>query len=213
MPEKIVVIGGGGHAKVIISVLNRIKKYHVVGYTDSENKGELLKVPFLGNDSQLKKLYENGVNKAVIGIGQIKSALLRRNLFDLLINIGFDLPAIIATSATVNEGVEVGIGTVIMDGVVVNCGTKIGSCSIINTHSSVDHDCEIGSFSHIAPGVTISGNVIIGNNVLIGTGASVIHSIKIISDSIIASGSSVQKSINKAGIYRGVPARMIKELT
>lgn len=212
MKEKIVIVGGGGHAKVIISILKKLKKYEVIGYTDNSDNGLILGIPFLGNDERLQTLFDSGIQNAAIGLGQIKSALHRKKIAALLKKIGYKIPAIISPNSIINEGVNIGSGTVVMDGVVINSGTSIDEYSIINTNSSVDHDCKIGSFTHIAPGVTLSGEVTIGDNVLIGTGASVIHQIKIPDNTIISSGSSVQKNITKAGIYRGLPAKFFKDV-
>jgi len=212
MKEKIAIVGGGGHAKVIISILKKLKKYEIVGYTDISNNGLILGIQFLGNDEKLQTLFDSGVQNAAIGLGQIKTAVHRRKIAALLKNIGFKIPAIISSNSIINEDVNFGNGTVVMDGVVINSGTSIGEFSIINTNSSIDHDCKIGSFTHIAPGVTLSGEVTIGDNVLIGTGASVIHQIKIPDNTIVSSGTSVQKNITKAGIYRGVPAKSLKEI-
>jgi len=212
MKEKIVIVGGGGHAKVIISIMKKLNNYDIVGYTDPLNNGEILGVPYLGNDDRLNSIFRDSVNNAVIGLGQIKSAEHRRKLVDISKSIGFNFPAIVSSDSKINEDVIFADGIVIMDGVVINSGTSIGEFSIINTNSSIDHDCKIGSFTHIAPGVTLSGEVTIGDNVLIGTGASVIHQIKIPDNTIISSGSSVQKNITKAGIYRGVPAKFLKDV-
>lgn len=212
MKEKIVVIGGGGHAKVIISILKKLNNYEIVGYTDLENKGEILGFSYLGNDDKLNSIFKDGVNNAVIGLGQIKSAALRRILVDISKSIGFHLPAIVSPNAIINEEVSIANGTVVMDGVTINSGSSIGECSIVNTNASIDHDCSIGDFTHIAPGVTLSGEVKVGNDVLIGTGANVINQINITDSTIISAGSTVLKSINKKGIYRGNPASLIKEI-
>ncbi|WKZ71055.1 MAG: acetyltransferase [Melioribacteraceae bacterium] len=212
MKDKIVVIGGGGHAKVIISILKKLYKYDIVGYTDLENKGEILGIPYLGNDDRLNSLYSDGVINAVIGLGQIKSAALRRKLVDRCKRIGFNLPAIVSPNAIINEDVSIGIGTVVMDGVTINSGSTIGEYSIVNTNASIDHDCSIGDFTHIAPGVTLSGEVNVGNDVLIGTGSNIIQQISIPDNTIISAGSTVLKSIIKNGIYRGNPASLIKEI-
>ncbi len=207
--KKIVVIGGGGHAKVIITILKRLNTFIICGYTDNEDKGDLLGIPYLGNDEKLGGLFLSGVRCAVIGIGQIKSSATRKQIFNNLISIGFELPVIIAPSAIVNEYVSIGKGTVLMDGVIINTGTKIGEACIINTKASIDHDCKIGNFTHIAPGVTLSGDVRIGDNVLIGTGASVVQSRKIADNSIVAAGSAVTSFILTPGTYIGVPARLM----
>ncbi len=212
MKNKIIIIGGGGHAKVIISLLKKIKFFEIVGYTDTQNYGIILNVPYLGKDEVLQSHFDCGIKMLAIGIGQIKSSSLRRSIINKLEIIGFQFPTIISPNSIVNEDVQIGDGTVIMDGVVINSGTIIANYSIVNTNSSIDHDCKIGSYTHIAPGVTLSGEVTIGDNVLIGTGASVIQQISIMDNCIISAGSSVQKSIIFSGIYRGVPAKLIKEI-
>lgn len=212
MKDKILVIGGGGHAKVIISILKKLNSFEIVGYTDPENKGEILGIPYLGNDEILNSLYNQGFKNAVIGLGQIKSAALRRKVVGMCKSIGFNLPAIISPNAIINEDVNIANGTVVMDSVIINSGSTIGECSIVNTNASIDHDCIIGDFTHIAPGVTLSGEVKIGNDVLIGTGSNIIQQINITDNTIISAGSTVLASINKKGIYRGNPASLIKEI-
>lgn len=205
--KKIVVIGGGGHAKVIISILKKLGDFEITGYTDTTDKGILLGISYLGTDDFLSKLFTTDTKHAVIGIGQLKSSLIRNKIITKVKKNGFEFPAIISPTAIINEEVEIGEGTVVMDGVVINSGTRIGSFSIINTKASIDHDCKIGNYTHIAPGVTLSGEVNVGNNVLIGTGASVIQGKKIVDDVIVAAGSCVMGYILQKGTYIGVPAR------
>jgi len=208
--DKIVVIGGGGHAKVIISILKKIDTYEIVGYTDVENIGEILGVKYRGNDSVLKYLYKNGIKNAVLGLGFIESNKKRKNVLKEISNIDFNYPAIISNNAVINEDVTTGMGTVIMDGVVINAGSKIGKFCIINTKSSIDHDCIIKNHTHIAPGVTLSGGVEIGNNVLIGAGATIIQYKKAVDNAIIGAGSTVLEDINEQGLYGGIPAKLLK---
>ncbi|HYX06104.1 MAG TPA: acetyltransferase [Bacteroidales bacterium] len=208
--RKIVVAGGGGHAKVVISVLKKLD-YDVIGYTDKSDKGALLGIPYLGTDTILKELRENNeASTAAVGVGHIRSTATRKKLYSELDNLNYDLPAILSPDAIVNDEVTVGKGTFIADGVVVNSGSTIGELSIINTNASIDHDCSIGDFVHIAPGVTLSGGVTIGSDVLIGTGASIIQNISIVEKCIIGAGSVVINDCDDTGIYVGNPARKIK---
>jgi len=209
--NKICVIGGGGHAKVVISILKKINKYEIIGYTDKKNRGEILQIRYLGTDTIMKNLIrENPDLAAIIGLGNIKLNKTRELLFEKLENFGFELPSIISPFAIINEDVLVGKGTLICDGVIVNSGTRIGKGVILNTSCSVDHDCKIGDFVHIAPGVTLSGGVSIGNNSLIGTGASVIQYKNICEDILIGAGTVVLDNIMEPGIYVGNPARKVK---
>ncbi len=209
----IVVIGGGGHAKVIVSILKKLKSYRILGYTDLENRGALLSVPFIGCDDKLTQLRcEYSRCTAVIGIGMLNDSgkLKRAEVFQLLKSLGFEMPPIVSPDALVNEEVKIGIGTVVMDGVVVNSGTSVGNGVILNTHCSVEHDCEIGSFTHIAPGAILSGGVVVGREVLVGANAVVCQN-KLIGDGcVIGAGAVVTTDCTDSGTYVGVPARRIK---
>ena len=206
--KKIVVISGGGHAKVVISILRKLKEYQIIGYTDIEDKGKIFDVSYLGNDKEFQKKNEN-IKYAAIGIGQIQKYKFRKKIIKSYLINGFDFPVIISPDAIVNEQVEIGKGTVVMDGVVINTGTKIGEFCIINTKSSIDHECCIGDYIHIAPGVTISGGVEIGNDTFIGVGATIIQYKKIGKNIIIGAGSVVVSDINNSGIYMGNPVKKI----
>jgi sugar O-acyltransferase (sialic acid O-acetyltransferase NeuD family) len=208
--DRIVVIGGGGHAKVLISVLKK-SGYEVTGYTDRQDRGSILGILHLGDDVILPEMIRNhGHCKAIIGIGKIDISDMRVRLQQELSAIGFDFPVIISPRAVVNEEVVLGNGTVVFDGVVVNSGTELGQGCIINTNSTVEHDCRIGYNAHIAPGVTLSGGVTIGNNCMIGTGANVIQYVSICDCCLIGAGSTVVKDITIAGTYVGNPAKRIR---
>ncbi len=207
---RIVVIGGGGHAKVVISMLKK-SGYDIAGYTDRGDRGVILGIPYLGDDSILSDFSGNYPDcVAVIGIGKIDSSRLRLALQDKIATIGFDFPVIVSPHAVINETVSIGAGTVVFDGVVVNSGTEMGRACILNTNSTIDHDCRLGDNVHIAPGVTLSGAVNIGHNTMIGTGATVIHSVSIIEECLVGAGSTVVKDITVPGTYVGSPAKRIR---
>ena len=208
--DRILVIGGGGHAKVVISVLKK-SAYNIIGYTDRHDNGVILGVPYIGDDSILqmfiKKYGEHF--KAIIGIGKMDVSSRRIILQNNLGALGFDFPAIVSPQAVVNEDVKLGSGTVVFDGVVINSGTEIGIACIINTNSTVEHDCHIGENVHIAPGATLSGGITIGNNCMIGTGVNIIQSINICDECLIGAGSNILNNISSPGIYVGTPAKKI----
>ena len=208
--KKIVVIGGGGHAKVVISLLKKTKNYNIVGYLDKINKNDILGIPYLGNDNLLFELFSSGIKNAVLGLGQIKSAKIRKDIVSKTKKIGFSFPPIISNNAQINEEVSIGNGTVIMDNVVIESGTIIGQYCIVNTSSSINHDCFVDNFSHLAPRTTISGDVKIGQEVFLGTGTIIINNINIENNVVISAGSCVMKSILESGVYRGDPLRKIK---
>jgi sugar O-acyltransferase (sialic acid O-acetyltransferase NeuD family) len=210
MNEKIILIGSGGHAKVLIDIIQKSKQYDIAGYVDFEDFGEIFGVKYLGNDSCLIDLYNKGINKVVIGIGQIGVTKKRLEFVDKLKKIGFCFPSIIAQSAIINRDVSLGKGTQVLDSVVINCCTAIGDFTIINTNAIVEHDCKIGIFCHIATGAVISGGVEIGDYSMIGSNAVVVQYRKIVAECMIGSGGIVIKDISAKGIYVGNPVRKIK---
>ncbi len=208
----VVVIGGGGHARVVISLLKKIKDYHVLGYVAQEDNGDILGVSYLGSDQKLETIIkENPRCAAVIGVGKIDLEDKRMAIKAKLELLKFDLPAIVSPFAIINENIFLGEGVVIMDGVVIQTGARIGNCALVNTGCCVDHDCVIGDNVHLAPGVSLSGGVEIGDNSLIGTGSSVVQYKKIGKDCLIGVGSAVVDDCVSSGTYVGVPARKVKD--
>lgn len=206
--NSMVILGGGGHAKVVISILKKLNSYNIAGYVDPVDRGSVLGVRYLGDDGVLPRLLnEKRVTNAVLGVGHLKDTALRHALSLRLSAMGFAFPAVISPCAIVNESVSIGDGTVVMDGAVVNAGTRIGAHCILNTRSSVDHDCEIGDFVHLCPGATLSGGVRVGNDSFIGTGAAVIQRMTIGTGCFIGAGAVVVTDCQENGRYVGVPAR------
>jgi sugar O-acyltransferase (sialic acid O-acetyltransferase NeuD family) len=209
--SEIVVVGGGGHAKELISVLKKTGAYRIVGYTDEQDKGPILGIPYLGNDSVLSEIKaKNHSCRAAIGLGTVGKSEGRRRLQALLDKMGLDLPVIISKHAIVAEEVNLGKGTVVFDGAVVNSGTTIGGCGIINTNSTVEHDCRIEDHVHIATGASVCGGVHIGKNCLIGAGASLVQYVSICPNCIVGAGAVVNKDITEPGTYVGNPARKLR---
>jgi sugar O-acyltransferase (sialic acid O-acetyltransferase NeuD family) len=208
--DKIVVIGGGGHAKVLISILKKCS-CEVVGYTDDYDRGNILGVSYLGNDSILKEIgKESRVAHAVVGIGKVDCSDTRLRIQEDVKKLGFAFPIIISPRASVNEDVALDEGTVVFDGAVINSGAHIGRSCIINSNSTVEHDCRLGDNVHLGPGATVSGGVTIGDNCMIGVGACIIHSVSVSSGALIGAGSIVVKNIEFPGTYAGTPAKKIR---
>lgn len=205
--EKInlVVIGAGGHAKVILDCLSSQAGYNVLALLDAQSdKKELLGVPIVGGDEHLSDLVNQGVKHAFIAIGDNK----RRKAMALkLTTMGFQFINAISQHAVVSEHAILGQGICIMPGAIVNAGTQIGDHVIINTNSSIDHDCNIAAFSHIAPGVNLAGNVTAEEGCFIGTGASVIPNITLGQWTCAAAGSIIVNNIKSCQKIKGIPAR------
>ena len=211
--EDVVIIGGGGYAKVVISILKKLRKYNIVGYTDENDNGELLGVKYLGNDNILKKVYRTmNVQHAVLGIGQLQDATLKKKVVLNAEKIGFDFPIIVSPTAIVDENVSIGKGTIIRDNALISISSKIGCFSIIGTSVNINHDTIIGNYVNISLGSNVGMNVNIGNDILIGMGSTIMN-YKIITDKcLIGAGSVVIKDCITSGIYFGNPAEKKKEI-
>ncbi len=207
--KEIIIIGGGGHAKVLISVLKKDKAFKVLGYTDVKSAGDILGVPYLGTDAELEELFAGGIKYAAMGIGKITVEDKRQIIKEKVDKIGFKFPPIISKDAIVNEEVRIDDGVQIFDGVVINSGTQIRECAIINTNATIEHDCVIGEYTHIAPGATLSGGVIVGTNCMIGSNASIIQNVTISHDIMVGAGGVVIKSISAKGKFAGCPVKFI----
>ena len=206
----IIIVGGGGHAKVVASILKKHQDWNPIGYTDPVDRGAILGLPYLGSDEAIPEIMsKHSLCLAAIGLGQLTDFKLREKLIRKILNFGLKIPPIISPDAVVNEAVNIGHGTIIMDGVIIQPDVEVGKFSILNTGSSIDHGCNIGEYTFIAPGVTLSADVIIGKRVFIGTGACIIQGI-IVSDEItIGSGAVVINDIEEKGTYAGVPAKIM----
>ncbi|HPT67980.1 MAG TPA: acetyltransferase [Bacillota bacterium] len=205
--KKIVLIGGGGHCKVIIDLLKEINGYQIVGITEKNSaKKQVLGIPVLGDDLILEELYNKGVNYAFITLGVIDNLLQRKVLFEKVKALGFQFPVLIHPAATVAQSAHIGAGTCLLAGAVVNAAAKIGENVIVNTGAIIEHDCIVGSNVQIAPGAILAGQVEVKDNSFIGMGCKIIQGVVIGENSIIGAGSVVTKSIPANSVAYGVPA-------
>jgi len=202
---KVVVIGAGGHAKVVISALQAAGITVDVALDEDEGKwgSEILNVPVEGPTNLIRKM-ENVA--AVIAIG---SNSIRKKIALEYSNVRW--LTVIHPKAYVHESVQIGKGTVVFAGAIIQPYTKIGSHVIINTGATIDHDCEIGDYVHIAPGSHLAGNVKIGEGAFVGIGASIIPGIKIGEWAVIGAGAVVIDDIPPYTTAVGVPAKPISK--
>ena len=209
--DEILVIGGGGHAKVVTSILLKLKRYRILGYTDLKDNGLVLGVSYLGSDRELAAVAakRKKVN-AVLAVGQVGLGEQRYELWMRLRSLDLSFPLIVSPDAIVNEEVSGGEGAVVMDGAVINSGANIGRGAIVNTNSTIEHDVVLEDWVHVAPGVTISGGVTVGRFSMIGAGATVIEGRKIAAGCMVGAGAIVVRDLAEPGVYVGSPARRIK---
>ena len=195
--KTIILVGGGGHCKVIIDAIKKSRKFIIYGVIDKNlAKGtSILGSKVIGRDNMLPMIFKQGIKNAFISVGSTGNCGIRKKICDNLKNIGFKLPIITHPNSVIAEDVKFGEGTFVAAGAVINPGVKIGKNVIINTSSSVDHDCEIADFVHIAPGVTLSGNVKIGSQTHIGTGTKIIQGLSIGKNCMVKAGELVRRDV------------------
>jgi sugar O-acyltransferase (sialic acid O-acetyltransferase NeuD family) len=209
--KRLIVVGGGGHAKVVISILRKLKQYQVLGYTDLKDNGAVLGVPYLGSDQALTACIKDQgkLGGFVLGVGQVGLGRPRCELWNRLQSFSLPFPPIVSPGAIVNEEARSGDGSVIMDGAVISCGAALGRGVIVNTNSTIEHDTELGDWVHVAPGATVCGEVTIGAYSMIGAGATVIEGKKIAPCCVVGAGATVVHHLTEPGVYVGSPARRI----
>ncbi len=208
--NKIILVGGGGHCKVVIDAIKKNGHFEIHGIVDSDPElAEVNGVKVIGGDEALESIYQSGCRLAFISIGSVGDPSIRLKIWKQLKTIGFELAKVIHPAAVVAESVAIEAGTFIAAGVVLGPGTKIGENVIINTNSSVDHDCQIGAYVHIAPGVNISGGVTIGDYSHIGVGASIIECKNVGAKTIIGAGSVVISDIPASSKAFGMPCKVV----
>lgn len=204
----LVIVGGGGHAKSCIDVIELEGKYNIVGIVDNElDKHEkLLNYPILGSDDDLIDIREK-FSHFFIGIGQVRNPNIRQKVFKKLHSIDAHFPNIISPLAHVSKNVTLGKGNIIMHHALINSSVHVGDFNIFNTKSLIEHDCTVGDFNHLSVSSTICGTVNVCNGCFIGANATVNNNIVIADSIFIGSGSVVNKNMSDIGIYAGNPAR------
>jgi UDP-perosamine 4-acetyltransferase len=206
--RRIIVIGAGGHAKVLIELL-REAGFTPVGLIDkAPSHAALFGVPVLGGDDILPALRAEGIAQACVALG---ANALRQRIGQSLAALGFQLPPAIHPSAYVSPSALVAPGVVVMARAVVNTDTRLAACAIVNSGAVVEHDNDIGEAAHIAPGCALAGNVTVGALALVGVGSAVRPGIAIGARAIVGAGAAVVRDVPEGAVVGGVPAQIIRQ--
>lgn len=204
--SKLVMIGGGGHCKSVLDAALSSGKFSDIVITDYDiPAGSLIQgCKVVGNDDMLPKLYKDGYRNAFISVGSIKDTSVRREIYERVIELGFEFPTIIDSTAVIADRAVIGKGTFVGKSAVINSGCSIDEFAIINTGAIIEHNCSVGAFSHVSVGSVVCGGCEIGNDVFIGANATVIQGIKINSRSIIGAGSIVMADVPSNAVFTGI---------
>jgi sugar O-acyltransferase (sialic acid O-acetyltransferase NeuD family) len=201
--KSLVLIGGGGHCRSCIDVIESHGAYKIAGIIDNDSRktDTNLNIPYLGTDEELARIlvrYEN----ALITVGQIKSADNRKRLYNIIKTLDINLPVIIANSSIVSKYSSICDGSIIMNGAFVNAGASVGRNVIINSMALIEHDVQIGDHCHISTGARINGGVTIGDESFIGSGSIIHEGVSVGKNVVIGAGTVIAKNVDDAKIIR-----------
>ena len=199
--KKLIIIGASGHGKVISDIAKLNGYSDIVFLDDNPAIKTCGDYPVVGKTA----LVETIEGDVVVGIG---NARIRKRIQETIPESR--VVSLIHPNAVIGSHVEIGCGTIVMAGAVINYGSTIGKGCIINTCASVDHDCVVSDYVHVAVGSHLCGTVSIGENTWIGAGGTVSNNVSICAHCMIGAGAVVVRDIFEAGTYVGVPARKIK---
>lgn len=202
MNTTLIIIGASGHGKVIADLAETLQQYKEIYFLDDDpKKKSCMGYQVIGTSADI----DSYVTKADFAVA-IGNAKVREKILEGLLQKDASIPVLIHPNACVAKHVQIGAGTVVMAGSVIQADCCIGKGCIINTCSSVDHECVLEDYVHVAVGTHLAGAVEVGKSTWIGAGTTVINNIKICERCMIGAGALVVKNIENAGTYIGVPA-------
>ena len=205
MAAGVVIIGGGGHAKVVIESLRAAGETVAVIVDADPTPREVLGVPVVGDDLALQGLRAQGFSKLFVAVGDNR---LRQTLGRKARELGFGLVNAIHPSAMISASARLGEGVAVMAGAVVNAESQVGDLAIINTGAVVDHDCRLGVACHVAPASALAGGVNVGDRAFLGVGVRVIPGVTIGADTVVGAGGVVVRNLPDAVLAIGAPAKI-----
>jgi sugar O-acyltransferase (sialic acid O-acetyltransferase NeuD family) len=209
-----VILGGGGHARVVTEILLATGIARIHGILDADPRRwhtELSGIPILGGDNLLPEVIRDGVNCFALGLGSVGSNQQRRMLYEFAARTGLNALTVAHPSAVCSRSARFGPGSVVFPNATVNAGVVIGVNVIINTAAVVEHDCQIGDHVHIATGAVLTGMVKVNDGAFVGAGAAVRQGVTIGEGAIVGAGAVVVRDAPPYSTVVGVPARPMKK--
>jgi sugar O-acyltransferase (sialic acid O-acetyltransferase NeuD family) len=196
--RRIVILGAGGHARVLIDLVREGYRDRVIVGTVDDNpsaEADCLGVPLIGASDQLPRLRADGIEEALLGVGAVTNNGLRAQLYRRLGDAGFHVPTLIHPRAAVEPSTRMLSGCQIFAGAIVGSNAALGENVIVNSGAVVSHDCVIGSHAHITPGAILAGGVSVGEMSVIGMGVTVYLGVRIGANVTIGNGVHVFRDV------------------
>ncbi len=205
-PSRLLVIGGGGHGRVVAETAQLSGLFERIAVID-EKAVEGWRLPLIECYASERHIAAHPEEWCfVVAIGH---APTRRRLFSSYSLAGFRAACVIHPGASVSRSAELGEGVAVLAGAIVAAQARIGQGAIVNHNAVVEHDCHLGAFAHMAPGSVMAGGSSLGDESFLGACASIRHGIAVGSGITIGNGAAVIHSLDQPGIYVGVPARLM----
>jgi UDP-perosamine 4-acetyltransferase len=204
-----VVIGAGGHARVVLEILRAAANHRCVGLLDQDPAllGSIVDgIPVLGPPNQLHRLRQQNVRGVAIAVGENRARL---SYVDLVRQHGLELLTLVHPAAVVASSAKIGCACVLAPGAVVAAAAQIGEAAILNTNCVVDHECELDAGVHVCPGALLAGRVRVGRGATIGLGAKVLPCLSIGAGTVVGAGAVVIRDVPADTTVVGVPARLL----
>jgi UDP-perosamine 4-acetyltransferase len=214
MTDKIscIILGAGGHARVLIDCFRFDTGVSLVGILDSNPdlfNQTVDGILVLGNDELLNQLPGKGVSHFTVGLGGVGNNLPRQTLFELALAHGLMPLTVRHPSAIISSGAVIDRGCQLLPGCIVNTGARLGLNVLINSGAIIEHDCVVMDHAHISTGAKLAGGVNVGIGAHVGAGATVRQNIRIGAAAIIGAGAVVVKDVEPHETVIGVPARIL----
>jgi sugar O-acyltransferase (sialic acid O-acetyltransferase NeuD family) len=205
----LLIIGAGGHAKVVIDVaLSMPIKWSEISFLDDlyPNVTQHLSYNIIGKTANLSE-FKNQFSHVFVALGE---SISRMYWINEALKDGFIVPNLIHSSSYVSKFAMLQGGVLVCPMAVVNSSAEIGLGCIINTGSIVEHDCKLKPGVHVAPNATLAGNVAIGDNAWIGMGANILPNLSIGNNAVVGAGAVVCHSVDHSKVVMGIPAKESK---
>ena len=213
MRTKLIILGAGGHGKVLADLASLRPEFEIAGLLDDTTElwgASVLGYPVLGPVAALAEMAGGrGIRAVALGIGDNR---LRREWFERVSSLGMETPALLHPAAVVSAHAEVGRGVVALAGVVVNAGAVLGDNACLNTGASVDHDCWVGPHCHVFPNAVLAGGVRLGEYAVVGSNAVINPNVRIGRRAFVGAGAVVLREVGDDEVVVGNPARLLRKL-